>query len=311
MQNKRILRSSLLALLISMPSYGWAQGIDPSTMPPLPNLEEKENPETRAAINKFLDGMYPVRPDDIRKYRKATEEQKKVQAERFGPSPTPRSRSEEVSLDNAEAPLKLNLIGGYASSVSFFDVTGKPWPFINVINGDGVFDIGDPLAETDTQGKGSHTLYIKPKKTFAQGNVLVYLAGSDVPLMIDLVAGEDKLDGKVTITVQDFGPNFTMPISMGSGIPDNSDPLLDDVSAGIAPAGAVSVELVGVSSSLGKAWRFGGAIYVRSAASLLGPAWLEEKSNGNYKAYRLPDTPPVHSLWMTYKGREFDVRVEG
>lgn len=313
-------RCRSVLLLACLFSSGWvghisAQGIDPDTMPALPNLdpEKAKEEKLRNQINTFIDSAYPLSPEQIRRLRRNQEQQKKVMAEPFGPSPPPKSRPVSVSLDPSAPPVNVNLIGGMLTSISFFDASGKPWPFVSIFGGnDEAFDMTDPLSSVETGGAGSHTLIILPKATYARGNVMVLLAGAEVPLDLNLQAGGETFDQKLIVNVQEFGPNFAMPISSSTSVvPDNSDPLLADAAAGIAPEGAVAVPLRGASSNLVKAWRLGDALYVRSSADLLGPAWLNQTSSGNYKAYKLPNTPPVHSLWMTYQGREFDVKVEG
>ena len=199
------------------------------------------------------------------------------------PVPELRAREIVLSLDAREAAPRLDIQKDYTTGVVFVDGTGEPWPVRLVL-------VEASFGAAELEG-GGHTVYFTPAKRFLHGVAVVELAGLTTPIVLELRAGAGVVDTRLLARVPRPGPNAD-PITVerteefGAG-----DPVIGAFLHGHAPAGAERVVVRG-GTGRDRAWRLEGALYLRTAKTLLAPqAEASERGSHGDTVYRLADTP--------------------
>ena len=108
------------------------------------------------------------------------------------------------------------------------------------------------------------------------------------------------------LRIEGIGPN-AQPGMQGSGLPGQADPVLLNVLDGVPPDGA---KRLSVSSNVVQVWTVADkTMYVRTAFTLLSPAWLSKMSSADgMNAYQLQVTP---MLLLSRYGKVLQIKVEG
>ncbi|MFN7097821.1 MAG: DotH/IcmK family type IV secretion protein, partial [Gammaproteobacteria bacterium] len=126
------------------------------------------------------------------------------------------------------------------------------------------------------------------------------------PVMLTLVPGQKVVDYRVDLRIEGLGPN-AQPGMQGEGLPDQANPTLLNVLDGVPPNGA---KRLGVSTNVAQVWVVGdNTMYVRTAFTLISPAWLSKMSSADgMNAYQLQVTP---LLLLSRYGKVSQIKVEG
>ena len=197
----------------------------------------------------------------------------------------PAGRVRRVRLEDGAVP-EIRIARGYATAVSFSDMTGAPWPVAEALV-DARFLPGE-----DERAPGSeHLLFLVPRHSFLSGNAAVKLRGRPDPVMLTLRGGGGTADFRVEIRLGVPGPNadpaaLAQPAAFHAG-----DPALLGLLTGAIPQAAARLEVTG-GGHFDRAWRLDGDLLLVTRLHVLSPGPLAaERGSGGRWAYRLPDTP--------------------
>ena len=232
----------------------------------------------------------PLTADQLAKILSLVAAQREAVARAARPPPTLRAREVAVSLDAAEEAPVVAIQMGYTSGVSFIDATGEPWPVARLI----VEESFGPVADTEgsgEEGSPGHSVYVTPKQRFLHGNAVVELASLASPVVLELKAGKGIVDSRLTVRLRRPGPNADPMVVERTDDFGPGDPLISSLLHGHAPEGAKGVAIRGGGPG-DRAWRIDGALFLRTAKTLLAPQpqAFERGANGDV-VYRLVDTP--------------------
>lgn len=238
----------------------------------------------------------PMTPEEIRVLR---ERLYNTEAASNAPlmSPSLKIRTAVVNIEE-NAPVDVNVVDSYTSSVVFFDQTGAPWPIEGKVLGN------DQAFDSTVTGEGKNVVVFSIKKPFAESNALVFLKGVHMPVVLRLKGGASVVDSRFSVMVPKSGPEAKAQPFVGKKMQETSAELLAFLN-GDRVEGAVKYQLQGVT---GEVFEYGGALYVKSRASLMSPAWLDSLSSpAGFNVYKLQ---PVTTLRFSVDGKMVPAKVE-
>lgn len=236
------------------------------------------------AFEKAISGILPMSPDQIRAFEQSIRAAEDAAGTPQGPI-TPVSRSIDLSLKPGETPPTVHMALGNASTLTFSDVTGQPWPVLSVTTGNPMKFSAQPA------GKAGETniIVVAPKANVAQSNLVVTLVGYPVPVMLLLESGYQSVDFRLDMRVAARGPNALYDLSSVGMLPSTKDAKLLAFLDGTPPETAKPLE---TTSADVEAWAYDGDVYVRSSYTLLSPAYTAKSSNvSGVNVYSLQDSP--------------------
>lgn len=247
------------------PAAGVAVAPSPVAQPTPEELNNK-------AFDAALDAMYPLTPEQQR-----TVLEKGDQIDQAIGKPVHSinavSRSVRVSLRSGDAPPTVRTAAGWISTITFADVTGQPWPVLSVTNGNpAAYDVKNSGAEGT-----SNIVTISSKQAYVPSNIAVTLLGAKVPVMLTLepsVGG--AVDFRVDAQIDQRGPNASHDVISSDSLPPTSDSVMLGFLDGVPPSEATKLR---TSDGATQAWRYNDLLYVRTAKSLLSPAYLSKQSS--------------------------------
>jgi intracellular multiplication protein IcmK len=222
----------------------------PTALPPLPPYQQ------------FVDQNFPASPQQIESLRRTVNGYQQVVAKPVEPA-KPQTGSISVSLSPGSVPPKIRTYFGNTSSIVVVDSTGAPWPVQN-------FRLGNAAAFqlNRMDGGGGSSFALDANMPYAQGNLLLQLAGAQAPIVIEVVAGQPEYDARLEIRVQGRGPNAVGPTA--NFLPSAIDGRMLSVLDGVAPAGSKSLS---VSYGGAQAWMLpSGRMLVRTPVKIVSPA---------------------------------------
>lgn len=206
-------------------------------------------------------------------------------------APTPSNVIKTISTDPSAKPLTIHLAAGNVSTLNFVDVTGEPWPIVDIGFG-GAFDVKPPEA-------GGNVIRITPLRDFAHGNLVVRLLKMTTPLTFTLKSGGEDVYYRFDARIPDYGPNARMPLIAEGISAFAGDKVTTSFLEGVPPSGAVKLSVNGVDART-TAFRYAGTMYIRTPLSLLSPAWQGSATSADgMNVYLLQETPV---LLMSDKG---------
>ncbi len=305
----------------SVPELGdvlGSQGLGDGELPPgfelpvdqsLPDAEEveaetakkKEAEIRQRAFDAALTGMFPLRPDEIRRVLEMGDEIQQAKETPLFPTPNPESVFTTISLDPGEKPLVIKTAMGHVTTLSIVDASGQPWPILD-ISWAGNFDIQQPES-------GSNMLRVTPTSEFATGNVSMRLAGLNVPVIMAFRADRENVHVRIDVQVPELGPNGIAPlIANNNPSASSGDSKLASILEGVAPTKAKKLDVSGIDGRT-SAYQLGKQMYVRSPYTLLSPAWSSSvRSADGMNVYSLEYTPV---LLLSDKGKMVRAYLSG
>lgn len=261
-------------------------------LPPPPDLREE-------AFKGTVDSVLPLSPQQIKALRQFLDQGQKQASTPPGPAPKPESRSEDVSLEpGAKIPV-VRLGANHVSMLAFYDSSGQQWPVLKVVVGNA------DRVQVMAMGDGSNAISVTPQVYHGTTNIGVILEKASMPLTVSLAmdAGQAATDAQVSFRVQARGPNAQAPIIQPRA-PEAGNPVLMAFLDGTPPEGAQPLFL---GAGTGRAWSFGGYVYLRTQMTLLSPSWLGSVAgSGGFTVYQLPDTPVILA---SDQGRQLSIRL--
>lgn len=255
-----------------------------------------EGYQKKEAYESAVDSKVPLTPEQIIELRTLLRNAEKAKNVPLQGSVSNKIRSIDIDVD-ANEPIKLDVVAGYASSIVFFDITGAPWP----IDGD---IIGNKTAFDTKPGNKSHVAVFENIQQFSESNALINLLGLDVPVVISLVGNDQKVDSRLSVRIPKFGPNAQNEIYQSDEMKEVSADALKVLDGDKLP-NSKRFKLNGVK---GEVIYANGSLYIRTRANLISPPWRNSvSSSSGYKVYELP---PVDTLLFSVDGKMVDATIE-
>jgi intracellular multiplication protein IcmK len=241
--------------------------------------------------------MLPLEPNEIRQVLLRLKDTQEAVQTPARPAPKAGNVIRTISTDPSEKPKTIHLAAGNVTTLNIIDVTGEPWPIVDIGFG-GNFDVKPPEP-------GGHVIRITPMRDFARGNLVVRLLKMTTPITFSLRSGGDTVDYRFDARIPEYGPNAKMPL-IDSGIGAMAgDKITTAFLEGAPPTGAEKLNVDGVDGT--QAFRFAGAMYVRTPLSLLSPAWQGSATSSDGMNVYVLDSAPV--LLLSDKGNLVRARI--
>lgn len=255
---------------------------------------ELEEEARTQAFDAALQGLLPLRPDEIRTLLEHFDRtQESVELPIYAP-PKPEVAVETVSLDPGAAPVVVKTAYGHVTTLTLLDMTGAPWP-IQDISWAGNFEVIEA-----SSSQGSHIIRISPQSEFATGNMSIRLLTLKTPVIISLETSRDIVHYRFDAIIPEYGPMAETPL-IDKGISTVAgDADIASVLQGVPPTGAKKLDVAGVDGRT-TAYSFKGATYVRTPLTLLSPAWSASVASADgMRVYAIKDAPV---LLLSDKGK--------
>lgn len=280
-----------------LPPAGGGQPVafGPATVLPDRSAEDE-------AFRTLMRSIAPMDEAQLRTLRRLLDRQALVMAEPpSGVLPRAATRAVQLTLRPGESLPRLRLFPGNATSITFSDVTGAPWPIQSVT-------VGNPqaFAATEAGERGrTNMLVVSPlSQRIVANNIVVALAGHPVPVVIGVEAGGDEVDFRVDVTVRARGPNAAPEMVRTGGLSATNDRVVQAFLDGVPPREAVSLR---TSHRDVEVWRHAGRMFVRSPFEIMSPAYEARARNvSGVNVFTLGETPV---LLLSEGGRMFQVHV--
>lgn len=262
--------------------------------------EKKTEKPIDPLVEKVLEEEIPASPADIQRIVNEVRGLKRAM------NPTDPVKTDHRVISFSLAPgQKQNQIStraGLATTITFFDQTGAPWPIEQYVVG---LQEAFSVEPAKPDGKG-HLLFLTPTQPYPTSNITVVLKGLPRALSFKLTeTSGDTMDQQVDVSVPMMGPQGVVPLIDRPNMMAGDNPTLLAVLSGIPPSNAANL-LTGVSGL--QAWTIDGMTYVRSNMEILSPAYTSRmQSADGMKAYALNDRP---ILWVSDNGHPVRVRLE-
>ncbi len=251
------------------------------------------------AYDAALNGLMPLRPEEIRKMLEFYRQSRQAAESRIGGAPKPEVAVETVSLDPGATPPVIKLSSGHVTSINILDITGQPWPVQNVSWG-GDFEVISP-------DEGGHVIKISPLKAHEVGNMSVQLLGLKTPVTFTLFTQIDVVQYRFDARIPEYGPYADMPI-IDTGITTIAgDSTLTTVLQGILPSGAARMTVTGVDGRT-TVYRYQNMTFVRTPLSLLSPGWSKSARSADGTTVYVVENSPV--LLLSDRGKMVRAIVE-
>lgn len=207
----------------------------------------------------------------------------------------------DISLDPAAPPPEVKVMLHRLTTLSFVDITGEPWPLKDRWASDGF-----AFPEKSTVG---HVLRVETTGEINRGDLSVTLDGLPTDLTFTLAAdGDDKKEQEfyqhVTVRILKVGPNGKPPLVDIPVAFHASDDAMMAFVTGVPPEQACP--LTADNKSV-QAWKYQGAIYLRTSLALLFPGALQQSGVEGYRVYQIPAGSP--ELRLADEGQEITVHL--
>ena len=250
------------------------------------SLEEEARQE---AFDAALQGLLPLRPEEIRKLLEHFDRTQESVELPVYPAPKPEVVVETIPLDPGTKPAVVKTAYGYVTTVSMLDSTGAPWPIQN-ITWAGNFDV---VEVESSETAATTTLRITPQSDFAYGNMSIQMIGLPTPIIISLETSRDVVHYRFDGVIPLAGPHASAPIiQAGVGLAAG-DADMSSVLEGAPPPRAVKMSVEGVDTRT-SAYRFNGLTYLRTPLTLLSPAWITSASSSDgMRVYAMSHAPVI------------------
>lgn len=288
-------------------------GLDDS-LPPAPGLafgqddafsfektpEELEEESRKQAFDAALNGLLPLRPDEIRTLLERFDRTQESVNVPIYPGPKPEIAVQNIPLDPGVKPVSVKVSYGHISTINVLDSTGAPWP-VEDIAWAGDFEI----IET-TAGEIANIIRITPQSEFASGNMSLKLIGLQTPVILVLDTSRDMVHYRFDAVIPDVGPLGKTPIIQAGVSLSAGDQDMTSILEGIIPQGAERLNVAGADSRT-SAYRYNGMTLLRTPFSMLSPAWQSSVSSADgTHVYAFRETPVV---LLSNRGKMIRARI--
>lgn len=251
------------------------------------------------AFQEALKQINPLSPGQIQEYRRQDAATKRALAAPAIPG-RPVSRAVRVTLRPGEIPPSVRLQPGMVSTLTFSDLTGKPWPVLSVVVGNPSAYVAQSAGE---EGK-TNIIVISAIQEHVPSNLAVTLVGHPVPILMSIEQNQPETDFRVDVRVEARGPNAAQDIVSVSSLAPTNDSTMIQFLDGQPPVGSKRLQ---TSSGDVEAWTFDNQFYVRTRGDLLSPSYTARSNNvAGVNVYVLNDAPV---LLVSQGGRMSSVHI--
>ena len=248
--------------------------------------EELEEEARREAFDAALQGLLPLRPNEIRTLLEHFDRTQESVEVPIYPNPKPEFAVETIPLDPGTKPATVQVAHRNVTTLNFLDSSGSPWP-IEDLSWAGDFEIIEA-----SNSEGSHILRISPQSEFARGNMSVRLLGLQTPVILTLNTSREIVHYRFDAIIPDYGPLANVPlIETQMNISTEGNKKLSGFLEGMVPGGATRLRVSGVDGRT-SAYKYQNQTYVRTPLTLLSPGWSRSVSSADgTKVYTIQDSP--------------------
>lgn len=251
------------------------------------------------AFQEALKQINPFTPGQIREYKGQEAAVKRALAAPVSPG-RPVSRAVRVTLRPGESPPSIRLQPGMVSTLTFSDLTGKPWPVLSVVVGNPSAYVAQSAGE---EGK-TNIIVLSAIQEWVPSNMAVTLVGHPVPILMSIEQNQPETDFRVDVRVEARGPNAAQDLVSVSSLAPTNDSTMIQFLDGQPPVGARKLT---TTSGDVEAWTFDNQFYVRTRGDLLSPSYMARSNNvAGVNVYVLNDAPV---LLVSQSGRMSSVHI--
>jgi intracellular multiplication protein IcmK len=266
-------------------------------------VEEPKVPDTSkddVGFREALKIIAPMSPEQIEHYNRELDARDRARGKEVE-SVNSSTRSIRLSMKPGEMPPVIKVSPGWISTLTFSDVTGAPWPVMNVLAGNkDAYEALNAGAPGDT-----NMITISTRQAYVRSNLAVTLIGASVPVILTLDPTEPNIDVRVDIQVDQRGPKAAYDMMSGSGLAPTNDSTMLAFLDGVAPDGAKKLQ---VADREVQAWRYDDQLYIRTSRTMLSPAYISKQSNVSGTNVYVLNEAPV--LLFSDNGRMFSVMIK-
>lgn len=275
--------------------------------------EELDAAVRKEAFDAALQGVLPMKPDEIRSLlEKFDRTQESVETPIY-PAPKPVVAVETVSLDPGTKPVVVKVAYGNVSTLNVLDTTGAPWP-IEDISWAGNFEVittaktGTIDGEEQAKRSGLHIIRITPQSEFATGNMSIRLVGLQTPVIISLETSRDIVHYRFDAIIPETGPLAEAPlIDTGLTLQAGEDESIGGILQGRVPGNAEKLAVTGDVDGRTSAYKLKGQTYLRTPLTLLSPGWSSSTASADGMRVYVIKGAPV--LLFSDKGKMIRARL--
>lgn len=269
---------------LTLPPPATQAAIPPPAAPVTGTAPQPNRTPEDEAFENAVKNLVPLSPDQIKEFRRRQDDARRAQSLPLTPV-RPITRTISLTLKPGEPTPVIRVAAQRVTTLTFVDVTGKPWPVLSVATGD------PSTLEAKSAGPQNETniITLSPIKYQGATNVAVTLTKYPVPIVMTVTTGETEVDYRVDVRVGARGPNAVADVLGAGGLSPTNDATLIGFIDGTPPRGA---EKVSTSSRDVEAWMYDKMMYVRTNLELLSPAYLQKSSgNAGVNVYQLVEAP--------------------
>ena len=265
--------------------------------------EELEEEARDEAFNAALQGLLPLRPEEIRTLLERFDRTQESVSIPIYPDPKPEVTVQHIPLDPGVVPVTVKTAYGHVTTINILDSTGAEWP-IEDITWAGDFEVVE--TQTNVPETLPNILRITPQSEYATGNMSIKLIDLPTPIIIRLDTSRDIVHYRFDAVIPEVGPFGKVPI-IDSGITINAGGQdMTSILEGVIPPGAERLNVSGADSRT-RAYDYGGLTILRTPFSLLSPAWQASASSADgTNVYAFQQTPVV---LLSENGKMLRVRI--
>lgn len=223
-------------------------------------MEQEHNKES---FNRAAFSFMPLSNEQIRAFMKKYEANQKATQPPSTGNPKGQTKIQTISLDPGIDPPVVELNPGFITTITLVDVTGQPWPVLDV-------GVGGNFEVSPTRS-GSHVIRIMPLTRVATGVLSIMLKELPTPVIMKLTSGGPRVDLRYDARIAKFGPGARPQIINRPRL-QAGDEILSMILENVPPREAVRMNVGGLDNRT-KAWMLNRKVYVRTPHSLLSPAW--------------------------------------
>lgn len=261
------------------------------------NLFPATSAAQKAAFNNVARSALPMSPEEIRQLKNMMALTKQAASTPVGTPPKPVLSTQLVNLAPGALPPTVRLSQGFVTSVVFTDSTGQPWPITS-------YDLGNSKAFDIQWQPKSNLLMVQALSMYTYGNLAVKLQGLQTPVMLTLVPGQQVVDYRADLQIQDSLPGTNQAFSSAQGTTVNYTLL--SILNGVPPENAKELMVDGGDA---QAWMLNDRMYLRTKLTVLSPSWIAMMKNlDGTKAYEMAKSATV--LVSRY-GLPVQLKIEG
>lgn len=260
---------------------------------------EVERQAREAAFEAALNGIFPMKTDEILEFLEKYRETREASESRIGGIPTPEVTLETVSLDPGAKPPVIKVSPGHVTTLNILDITGQPWP-VKDISWGGDFEVIQPE-------EGEHVVRISPMRAHEVGNISMQLLGLKTPVTFMLKSQLEEVQYRFDARIPEYGPYADMPLIDNGITAVAGGGEITRVLDGTPPPQAKKLDIEGVDGRT-TAFEIDQQVYVRTPLTLLSPGWSSSVTSADGTTVYAIGQSPV--LLLSDKGKMVRAMVD-